>query len=396
MAITTNKIATRTWSKDQYGDAALTYSTGNDCLVWDSLNQTSSTNNISPSSKTNGAIPNAKTPPSTQSYKCVTQGFIDSIYTPYTINVSKFLTKYEKFNGKHILIKAFYLNPGDSLMSIAAPGDSTTVAPTVAPILTNNGYINTNLNVEVTIIYKERSPEEGSNIQFLQEVARTTVNAVMTSSATAGLKEFIILNYTAGPTLASGTVTGTVNYSNFFDAYWEKMYSYYKSVSSNDLFVAYNFETIITVSPQYSLPLNSQKEVQKYLVHNEPVQTVENTTNSSIPSSTGTTSTYARIIYNCTSGPSIGPGEWTFVAYAYDLYPAYDSNTMEFIYVGNNVTGIYNSSLNRLEMTGSTSSSTTSVPKVTLRYGKKNATLSSQYVERVFAANMQEMQEINK
>ena len=79
MAVIQNKIATRTWSKNQYGDAALTYSTGNDCLVWDSLNQTSSTNNISPTSKTNGAIPESKTPPSMGSKKCVTQGFIDSI-----------------------------------------------------------------------------------------------------------------------------------------------------------------------------------------------------------------------------------------------------------------------------------------------------------------------------
>lgn len=390
MAITTNKIATRTWSKDQYGDCALTYSTGNDCLVWDSLNQTSSTNNISPSSKTNGAIPNSKTPPITQSYKCVTQDYIDSIYTPYTINVSKTLTKYNKISGKHILIKAFYLNPGDSLMSIAAPGDSTTVAPTVAPVLTNNGYINTSLNVQVTIIYKASGLVPGSDRPLLQEVARTTVSGVMSPSPTVGLKEFTILNYTVGPILPDTTVTGTINYSTFFDTYWEKMYNYYNSVSSNVLLAEYSFETIITVNPKYSLPLNSQKEVQKYLTYNEPVQTIENTTSSSIPSSTGTTSTYARIVYNCTSGPSSGPGEWTFVAYAYDLYPAYDSNTMEFISVGNNVTTNYNSTLNRLEMTGSTSSSATSVPKVTLRYGKKNATISSQYIERVFSANMKE------
>lgn len=399
MAVIQNKIATRTWSKNEYGDAALTYSTGNDCLVWDCLNQTSSDNNISPTSKTNGAIPESKTPPIISAKKCVTQGFVDSIYTPYNINVTKTLTIYtnSEFNKKHVLVKAYYLNPGEGTAVIASPTDSpaSSSAPSssIAPpiLLLNNGYVNQNINITVTIIYSKYETQTlpGGNITDWYEKARTSFNAVMGTSATAGLKTGVLLNHTISPNIDNTVITGTLDYATFFNAYFDDMYAYY---NYNAHQFNEKFETMVTLDTYYSLPLNSEKEVQKYIPCNEPFQTIEDTSNSSIPPATATTSTYATFFYNCTSGPNSGPGTWTFTAFAYDLYPSYDT-TMEFkAFVDNGVleyTSSYNTNENKMTMTGTITSPLSGViPKITLRYGTKNTTTTSNYIEKYFAASM--------
>ena len=383
MAVIQNKIATRTWSKNQYGDAALTYSTGNDCLVWDSLNQTSSANNISPTSKTNGAIPNTKTPPITQSYKCVTQDYIDSIYIPYNINIVTTLTKHTNTNKKQFLINAFYKNPGDET--------STVAPPSLAPLL-ENGYVNQNLNISVTIIYKEVSLVEGPIMMELVEKARTTISGIIYSSAVEGVMRKILTDMTVFSTI--DTPTGTLDNTIFIAAYWDKMYSYFSK--PNTFNVGYSFEIETTITPTYSLPLNSTNEVQQYVKCEPPVQTIENTTSTSTPSDPSTVTTYATLIYNCTSGPSTGSSGaiWNFNAYAYDLTPAY-SSSMDFIALANTgtitYTSSYNSLMKRFDMTGTVTGTTSEMPKVTLRYGTKNATSSIYYFEQTYLANIKQL-----
>jgi hypothetical protein len=247
------------------------------------------------------------------------------------------------------------------------------------------------LNISVTIIYKELGPVESSNIRQLVEKARTTISGIMYSSAFEGVMKKTLKNMTVA-TLAD-TPTGTLDNATFISAYWDKMYSHF-SLPSGDYNVAYSFEIETTITPTYSLPLNSTKEVQQYVKCEEPFQTKEDTTSTSIPSEPSTVTTYATLIYDCTSGPSKGSSDaiWNFNAYAYDLTPAYNSN-MDFIALTDNngtitYTSSYNFLTNRFDMTGTVTGTSSIMPKVTLRYGIKNATSSTSYFEQTYHANI--------
>ena len=273
IVIETNKIATRQWCKDTFGNGSVVY-TGNtstlpECIHAADVNQ-SNTKIVLPSNDNNGAIPSSYLP---DSDKCLTQDVVSKLYQHITINPTFYITKSAT---------------GSTLTSYKATLNITYYNKVKASAVYPGLYGITSNNMPTVTVDISRYDK---NIILTTPLASTTLSGITLPLAT----QLTSSSFVDGDVFANSyntlvtTPTGSIDYTAFFQSYIADMYKYFNGETSDAKYV-------ITASIMPSAYIRTSSIFAPIYYDLSDVSVIANTSSSS-----STNNAKANITYNCTS-----------------------------------------------------------------------------------------------
>lgn len=253
----------------------LTNNEMNQCINLDALNQTSSTYYIIPLTKADGAVPKSVI---SGGSKCVTQAYVDSLYSNKIINVNTNIHRKTSSNGALIAypysinITAEYENQGIGHFS---------------PQFSN---IYTDLTVTVNFTYSGSIIGPGGTVSGASSCYASESYTLPANATADGKMTFDLLSGTGSINLNSGTMQGLVSVTDFLDKHLNGMYNQYSTGIGN------NYSISVSITPEYSFLPNSPLKPHKHIYYHN----ITTTTSSASSSMTQLRFDYT---YSCTSNP---------------------------------------------------------------------------------------------
>lgn len=224
MQVVPNKIATRQWCKDTFGNASIVY-TGNantlpECIHASDLNKTNTDGYITlPSSDDNGALPSSYLP---DEKKCYTQDAISKLYQIIPINPLLSIVKMSLASGSaitkyKITVNITYYN----LVRLALK------YPSIGGFRASDGV---GFNIEIS----RWSTSTSSNPLATTILSGMTLPYPSTTNSSSNVNQDVFSStYRSSPI---STPTGSVEYDDFFVAYGADMYKYFNGETSDAIY----------------------------------------------------------------------------------------------------------------------------------------------------------------
>lgn len=390
--ITPYKIATRLWSAETMGESSGTTARSlvstvglNANEIYKGINPSvlnhsaaDKPNYIVPNSRNDGAVPDSFMP---NGDKCVTQAYLDSLYTPKYLNFTTNIQHNTNSpNGSYLVseMRAYQITVDVEYENISYGSSNSGI---IKPISSN---IYTALSVEIRFEYYRQ-------LSYTSEpVCYCIKNFTIPVDKTIGvIKSNLFTSYNGISPIIPGdstivNPTGEVNEQTFMYYHLKSMFDYftdkYNYTSNNGGF----YSIKIKVSPEYAFIPNTLYEPQHYIAEN--IITVSTwVANGGSDYNDNKLMCYPN--YNMTSGPShyvLTPGityTWNFEIVVNSFVPSITTTPENYITLSNykgaesmeiNASYYWNSTKKELTIIGSVVAvpSTTNPPSIKFEYKK--------------------------